>query len=221
MLNQSLIALLVNGTITYKEAIAQSPDPEDLSLKLRKMFPNIEERGGQMSPSTADFAEILMLQQYRKLYEEQEEKNKLRMAEKDDRIGELENALAKLDRDGQVLWLTQHLGEPSCLFHEIACDAHGRVWASGMFKGMAVVGIAIGIAGTLLMNRPKALNALTLPMIRAFADAIAAWKDDAACRLRAHGLWTPDGYARRQPDAQGPSPYRSRNARSHNPPLPV
>jgi twitching motility protein PilT len=92
-MNQSLIALLVNGTINYKEAIAQSPDPEDLSLKLRKMFPNIEERGGQMSPSTADFAEILMLQQYRKLYEEQEEKNKLRMAEKDDRIRELEGAL--------------------------------------------------------------------------------------------------------------------------------
>lgn len=40
-----------------------------------------------------------------------------------------------------------------------------------------------GIAGTLLMNRPKALNALTLEMIRAFADAIAAWKDDAAVKL--------------------------------------
>jgi hypothetical protein len=48
--------------------------------------------------------------------------------------------VAKLDRDGQVLWLTQHPGEPSCLFHEIACDAQGRVWASGMFKGKAVVG---------------------------------------------------------------------------------
>ena len=46
-----------------------------------------------MSPSTADFAEILMLQQYRKLYEEQEEKNKLRLGEKDERIGELEVAL--------------------------------------------------------------------------------------------------------------------------------
>jgi len=93
-MNQSLLALLVHGTINYQEAMAQSPDPEDLSLKLRKMFPNIEERGGQMSPSTADFAEILMLQQYRKLYEEQEEKNRVRMTEKDDRIGELEAALS-------------------------------------------------------------------------------------------------------------------------------
>jgi len=48
--------------------------------------------------------------------------------------------VAKLDRDGQVLWLRQHPGEPSCLFHEIACDAQGRVWASGMFKGKAQVG---------------------------------------------------------------------------------
>ncbi|WP_137127935.1 enoyl-CoA hydratase/isomerase family protein [Roseomonas sp. HF4] len=40
-----------------------------------------------------------------------------------------------------------------------------------------------GIAGTLLMNRPKALNALTLEMIRDFAAAIAAWKDDPEVRL--------------------------------------
>lgn len=40
-----------------------------------------------------------------------------------------------------------------------------------------------GVAGRLVMNRPKALNALTLEMIRAFAAAIAAWKDDAAVEL--------------------------------------
>ncbi|MGD2116168.1 MAG: PilT/PilU family type 4a pilus ATPase, partial [Acidobacteriota bacterium] len=51
-MNQSLLALLAHGTITYEEAMAQSPDPEDLSLKLRKMFPKIEERGGDMSPTT-------------------------------------------------------------------------------------------------------------------------------------------------------------------------
>ena len=45
-MNQSLLALLVHGTITYDEAMAPSTDPEDLSLKLRKMFPQIEERGG-------------------------------------------------------------------------------------------------------------------------------------------------------------------------------
>ena len=40
-----------------------------------------------------------------------------------------------------------------------------------------------GHAGTILMNRPKALNALDLPMIRAFQAAIDRWKDDAAVRL--------------------------------------
>ena len=39
-MNQSLLALLVHGTITYAEAMRQSSDPDDLSLKLRKMFPH-------------------------------------------------------------------------------------------------------------------------------------------------------------------------------------
>ena len=108
-MNQSLLALLVHGTISYQEAMAQSPDPEDLSLKLRKMFPNIEERGGQMSPSTADFSEILMLQQYRKLYEEQEEKNKIRMSERDERIAELEKAI--LARSDQIRELDKRVQE--------------------------------------------------------------------------------------------------------------
>ncbi|MBP1642826.1 MAG: pilus retraction protein PilT [Acidobacteria bacterium] len=97
-MNQSLLALLVHSTITYREAMGQSTDPEDLSLKLRKMFPNIEEKGGEMAPSTADFSEILMLQQYKKLYEEQEEKNKIRHAEKDERILELQNVIETRDQ---------------------------------------------------------------------------------------------------------------------------
>ena len=38
-MNQSLLALLVHTTISYDEAMRATPDPEDLSLKLRKMFP--------------------------------------------------------------------------------------------------------------------------------------------------------------------------------------
>jgi enoyl-CoA hydratase/carnithine racemase len=40
-----------------------------------------------------------------------------------------------------------------------------------------------GVAGTILMNRPKALNSLDLDMVRAFADAIAQWRNDPAVRL--------------------------------------
>ncbi|MGH7341571.1 MAG: type IV pilus twitching motility protein PilT, partial [Candidatus Rokuibacteriota bacterium] len=91
--NQSLLALLVHGTITYAEAMRQSPDPEDLSLKLRKMFPKIEEKGGEMSPSTSDFSQILELQQFRRMYEEQEEKTKIRLAERDEKIADVEARL--------------------------------------------------------------------------------------------------------------------------------
>src|SRR6185295_7476843 len=95
--NQSLLALLVHGTISYAEAMRQSSDPEDLSLKLRKMFPEIEIRGGEMSPTTSDFAEILELQQFRKLYEEQEEKTKMRIAEKDQELDDMRSAVHARD----------------------------------------------------------------------------------------------------------------------------
>jgi twitching motility protein PilT len=110
-MNQSLLALLVHGTITYAEAMRQSADPEDLSLKLRKMFPQIEERGGEMSPTTSDFSQILELQQFRRLYEEQEEKIKIRLAEKDERIAEVQAAVVARDR--QLDELKGHLQEMS------------------------------------------------------------------------------------------------------------
>jgi len=108
-MNQSLLALLVHGTITYAEAMRQSPDPEDLSLKLRKMFPMIEERGGDLSPVTSDFSQITELQQFRRLYEEQEEKVKLRLAEKDEQIAGVHQAMRQ--RDEQIEELKTRLQE--------------------------------------------------------------------------------------------------------------
>jgi twitching motility protein PilT len=96
-LNQSLMSLLVHDVITYQEAMHQSPDPEDLSLKLRRMFPQIEERGGDMS-APSDFSQILELMEIRKLYEEQEEKNRLRMGEKDELITSLEHTIGERDQ---------------------------------------------------------------------------------------------------------------------------
>jgi len=48
-----------------------------------------------------------------------------------------DSLVAKLNRDGEVLWVALNHGASSCLVHEITCDAQGRVWASGMFKGTA------------------------------------------------------------------------------------
>jgi len=48
--------------------------------------------------------------------------------------------VVKLSPTGEVQWIAQQFGEASCLFHELACDAEGRVWACGMFKGRATFG---------------------------------------------------------------------------------
>ncbi len=98
-MNQSLLALLVNQKITYQRAMELSTDPEDLSLKLRKLFPQIEEdeRGGLMA-SDNDFSAIVQLMDTKKLYEEQEEKWRIRLTDKDEEIARLEHQMNDKDR---------------------------------------------------------------------------------------------------------------------------
>jgi twitching motility protein PilT len=91
-MNQSLIALLVHQKITYQDAMALASDPDDLSLKLRKLFPQIEERvrqGGDMAPSYSDFSQITELMDIKRLYEEQEVQWRQRLGEKDDELDNL------------------------------------------------------------------------------------------------------------------------------------
>jgi len=91
-MNQSLVALLVHQKITYRDAMALSSDPDDLSLKLRKLFPQIEERvreGGDMAPSYSDFSQITELMDIKRLYEEQEVQWRTRIADKDEEIENL------------------------------------------------------------------------------------------------------------------------------------
>lgn len=97
-MNQSLIALLAHNVITYEQAIEASAEPEDLSLKLRKMFPSIEERfrEGEMAPSPADFSEITGLLETKRLYEEAEEVHRAKIAERDAIIADLEREVAEL-----------------------------------------------------------------------------------------------------------------------------
>jgi twitching motility protein PilT len=90
-MNQSLIALLAHQKISYQDAMALSSDADDLSLKLRKLFPQIEERvrqGGEMAPSYSDFSQITELMDIKRLYEEQEVQWRQRLSDKDE---ELEN----------------------------------------------------------------------------------------------------------------------------------
>src|SRR5262245_46974135 len=107
-MNQSLLSLMVHGTISYEHAMRESTDPEDLSLKLRKMFPNLETKGDGM-PSTADFSEIIMLQQYKKLYEEQEEKQRMQLAERDEHARYLQSQIG--DREEKLRELNERAEE--------------------------------------------------------------------------------------------------------------
>ena len=88
-MNQSLIALLVHQKITYQDAMELSSDADDLSLKLRKLFPQIEERvrqGGDMAPSYSDFSQITELMDIKRLYEEQEVQWRQRLSDKDEEL---------------------------------------------------------------------------------------------------------------------------------------
>ncbi len=120
-MNQSLLALLVHGTISYREAMRNSPDPEDLSLKLRRMFPKIEEHGGDMG-STADFSQILELQQVQKLYEEQEEKVKILLVEKNRRIEELERKIS--EREARLQQAANRLQQASAEMTKVRNEAN-------------------------------------------------------------------------------------------------
>src|SRR5213080_364473 len=95
-MNQSLIALLAHQQVSYADAMALASDPDDLSLKLRKLFPQIEERvreGGEMAPSYSDFSQITELMDIKRLYEEQEVQWRTRMADKDEQIQHLKHDL--------------------------------------------------------------------------------------------------------------------------------
>jgi twitching motility protein PilT len=97
-MNQSLIGLLAHNQITYEQAVEASPEPDDLSLKLREMFPSIEDkfREGDMAPSPADFSQITELLETKRLFEEGEERHRMKIAEKDEQIEALQSELASI-----------------------------------------------------------------------------------------------------------------------------
>src|SRR5947207_8697756 len=117
-MNQSLIALLVHQKITYQDAMALASDPDDLSLKVRKLFPQIEERvreGGTMAPSYSDFSQITELMDIKRLYEEQESQWRQRLSDKDEEMETL-----KRDMEFQANQFAQRQNEGSEQDDEIA-----------------------------------------------------------------------------------------------------
>ncbi len=91
-LNQSLIALIANGFVDYQEAHAQSPDRDDLTLKLRKLIPQFEGRD-DMAPSPADFSILVEAQEAKQLFEQEKVRLREQMNEKDARITSQESQI--------------------------------------------------------------------------------------------------------------------------------
>jgi twitching motility protein PilT len=117
-MNQSLIALLAHQKISYQDAMALSSDSDDLSLKLRKLFPQIEERvrqGGDMSPSYSDFSQITELMDIKRLYEEQDVQWRQRLADKEEEIQNMRH-----DMEWRVQQATQQASGNSQKDEEIA-----------------------------------------------------------------------------------------------------
>jgi len=111
-MNQSLIALVLNGVISKETALAASINPSELDMELRKFLYGIEQaakenqemsiadfmdvpgggsKGDPMADSVADFSKIVELQEIKKLYEELRDKHAHEIGEKDELIQTLEH----------------------------------------------------------------------------------------------------------------------------------
>jgi len=87
-MNQSLIALVLNGIITREAALEHSPAPGEFELQLGQFLPG-QTGDSAMADSAADFSKILELREIRRLYEESQERHRQEMADKDDTIQRL------------------------------------------------------------------------------------------------------------------------------------
>ncbi len=121
-LNQSLIALIANGFVTYEEAEAQSPDADDLNLQLRKLIPQFEGRD-EMAPSPADFSILVEAQEAKRLFEEEKVRLREQVLEKEAEAGALQ---AKIDAVEQELKELQEFRERSELEAARMREAHER-----------------------------------------------------------------------------------------------
>jgi twitching motility protein PilT len=134
-MNQSLIALLVHQKISYKDAMLLASDPDDLSLKVRKLFPQIEERvrqGGDMAPTYSDFSQITELMDIKRLYEEQEVQWRQRMTDKEEEVEnvkrDLENARQQTnDQQGGSQEKDEEIARVKGEMERLRADAQAKI----------------------------------------------------------------------------------------------
>jgi twitching motility protein PilT len=110
-MNQSLIALVLNGAIRKETAMAASTNPSELDMELRKFLYQVEHGGDDeamrefmgmtedktgeknMAEPLSDFSKIVELQEIKKLYDEARDRHGRELADKDESIQHLEEDL--------------------------------------------------------------------------------------------------------------------------------
>ena len=100
-MNQSLAALVVNGTITRETAMGVSANPSDLDLLLRKLVGSLGEEDGAMPESTSDFSKILRLQEVQKHYDDLQASHAEEIAARDRELSRLREQVSRLSGQGQ------------------------------------------------------------------------------------------------------------------------
>jgi twitching motility protein PilT len=97
-MNQSLAALVINDVISKESAIEASGNPGDLDLMLRKFYYAASQQSeipGEETemPSDADYSRIHKLLEVERLYDELQESFKQEIADREERIRQLEENL--------------------------------------------------------------------------------------------------------------------------------
>jgi hypothetical protein len=99
-MNQSLVALVLHGTITLETAQSTSSNPGDLDLMMTKIVGRHAAAdpasGDDMTKPTSDFSEILKLQEIGARYEELKERHGEEIARREHEISELRQQLLQL-----------------------------------------------------------------------------------------------------------------------------
>jgi twitching motility protein PilT len=110
-MNQSLLALVINGVVHPSVALAASPASDELDLMLRKwLYTGAVEGEDAMADSMADYSKIQELLEIRRLYEELQDKYETDMAEAGSRVEYMESELRqRSDAEGSTETRVQEL----------------------------------------------------------------------------------------------------------------
>ena len=106
-MNQSLMALVLNGVVDVGIAQAASLNPEDFERDMRKILYATADgqfsQGDEMADSNADFSKIVELQEIKRLYDESQERHRQELDDRDRTLEQLHEQLQSKDMELQQI----------------------------------------------------------------------------------------------------------------------